>query len=737
MLAAVLCLSLAVQAPPVERDSFGVPHILAPNLDQAFFHAGRAVAEDRMWQMENSRRLARGRMAEAFGASMADSDREVLRTGYTDVELQAQLDKLSEPLRAAFRAYARGVNAYLDDAQRKDELPEGYERNGFLPEPWTELDSAAIAVRLFQLFGRGGAGEVRNLALMTYLGTQPVKEKTLDVLDDFLWLDDPRSPTTVRSEDEGADGFSFALPSRSETQAHLQTLPKFNLFELLPGLRLLEQQESDMLAEWAGTPFRAGSYAAVVGKSRSATGHPILLGAPQMGFTDPAIIHEMSISCPEYAASGMDVPGVPGIAIGHTKRLAWTLTSGVADTDDVFVFLDQGSTYAYGSESKPYEILIRPLKVKGEADQRVEQKRTMWGPVVVSSPTAKAVMARRSSYRMRELESLESMFGLAQAGTVAEVHRAADKATMSFNLFFALASGEIGYRYLGLVPIRAKGLDPRFPAVASPKTDWQGFVPPGKMPRVINPQSGLITNWNNKPARWWPNSDTPAWGRIFRVEELNRAIPDGKLNAQDLEFAAWTIARYEPTTPHFMPHFRKALAGASPKGLAAQARPYLLAFDGRLFEDSISASLYLATLTALREELFARHVGTLLTPDTFRLAIQPSLILSALEGQTKFDYLSGRSAEDTVRAAFQKAVDRLKNRGESPSAWGYRPSTMAYSGEPPVPYNDRGSYIQVVELGPALRGRSVLPPGVAESGPHSRDQVPLARGWTFKPMRLR
>jgi penicillin G amidase len=108
-------------------------------------------------------------------------------------------------------------------------------------------------------------------------------------------------------------------------------------------------------------------------------------------------------------------------------------------------------------------------------------------------------------------------------------------------------------------------------------------VPPGKMPRVINPQSGLITNWNNKPARWWPNSDTPAWGRIFRVEELNRAIPDGKLNAQDLEFAAWTIARYEPTTPHFMPHFRKALAGASPKGLAAQARPYLLAFDGRLF----------------------------------------------------------------------------------------------------------------------------------------------------------
>ena len=180
MLSAALVLTLLVQANIIERDAYGVPHIVAKSLEEAFYNAGYAVAEDRLWQMENSRRLARGKMAEVFGKSMADSDKETVRIGYTDAELQAQLDKMSPKLRIAYREYVRGVNAYIDDATRKDELPKGYADNDFRPEPWSELDSAAITVRLFQMFGRGGAGEVRNLALLTYLQTQPAKAKTFD-----------------------------------------------------------------------------------------------------------------------------------------------------------------------------------------------------------------------------------------------------------------------------------------------------------------------------------------------------------------------------------------------------------------------------------------------------------------------------------------------------------------------------------------------------------------------------
>lgn len=739
MIVAILALAISAQSTPIERDAFGVPHIKADSVAEAFFHSGYAVAEDRLWQMEMSRRMARGRAAAVLGRSALESDREVLRYGYTDDELQRQLDKLSPAVRTAYREYARGVNAYIEAATREDRLPEGYAKNGLEPEPWLEIDSAAITVRLFQLFGRGGAGEIRNLALYLYMQNQPAKASTLDVLDDMLWFNDPASPTTVLSEDDsdGNGNGHFALPSRAETQHHLNNIPKYNLIELLPGLRLEEYRASDMLAEHLGVPFKAGSYAVVVGKNRSATGRPLLLGAPQMGFTNPSIVHEISISAPGLKAAGMNIPGVPGVAIGHTDRIAWTLTSGIADTDDVFSFADEGSHYAFGNEKRPFQLLIRPLKVKGEPDVIVEQKRTHWGPVIIQSGGAKAVLARRSSYWMRELESSESMYGLLTARNAEDVERTADKATMTFNLFYATSEGDVGYRYLGLVPIRAPGVDPRYPAVASPQTDWKGFIPASEMPRVRNPKGGLIANWNNKPVSWWPNSDTPAWGRIFRLSTLNEAIPSGSLSVPDLEMAAWTIARQNTNAVPFLNFMRGAMRGATLSEIEEDAWRYLSAYDGRAFGGSIGESVFNQFLIALREEIFVRHVGTLLAPDTFRQAIQPSLILNALERKTKFDYLAGRPASEVIVAAFRKGVTRLAGSDPDPAHWGFRPSIISYGEEPPIPYSNRGTYIQIVELRNSPRGRNVLPPGVAEEGKHATDQIPLARQWTYKPMRIR
>lgn len=112
-------------------------------------------------------------------------------------------------------------------------------------------------------------------------------------------------------------------------------------------------------------------------------------------------------------------------------------------------------------------------------------------------------------------------------------------------------------------------------------------------------------------------------------------------------------------------------------------------------------------------------------------------MLNALEGKTKFDYLAGRKPEEVIVAAFRKAVERQKTRDADPGKWLYRAPVINFEGEAPVPYSNRGTYIQIVELRPKPAGRNVVPPGVAESGPHSKDQIPLSRAWTFKPMTIR
>lgn len=682
----LLLVASALAQENIVRDAYGVPHVRAKDAVSAWRAMGFAVAQDRMWQLETSRRVSRGTMAEAFGPTYIQSDRETLQTGYTDAELQKQLDGLAPASQAAFKAYADGVNDFL----KAGALPPEYAERNLKPEPWTTLDSAAIAVKLLRTFGRGGAGEVRNLALVTYLkARKEIGDKVLDVVDDLAWREDPQAPTTIKNFPAPV---VFPAVTRAETEAHLASLPAFGLLELLGGVRLAEKEESTRVAEIFNAPYKSGSYAVLVPARESATGRPLLVNGPQMGMRAPSVVHECSISFPGFSATGIDVPGVPGIVVGHTKRIAWGLTSGVADTDDIIV----DTKPVIVSQDRP---LIAPKM--GYATS-VDRKRTADGPIIMESP--KGVMVRRSAHWMAELKTFDSLAGLWTAKNVKEADESIATATMSFNVFMADVDGHTAYRYAGRVPVRAPGFDARLPLPAGPAAAWRGFVPADKMPHAYDPPT--VTNWNDKPVPGWVNGDTPVWGRAFRGGELRRALPTGKLAIKDLEKAIWTIARRDDTFPLF--------------------GQYVPGFDGWLLDGSAPAARYRSFVDRLREELFTAAVGNLASPDNFKLALQPDLMANALDGHTKFDYLAGRTKEAIVAAALAKIPTTLPpyQSGQVPNPDG-----------PPVPYANRGTFIELIELlKPAPSGRSNLPPGNAEHGPHSADQSELARTWTYKPM---
>jgi len=738
----LLCCAVALQGSSdlVTRDEYGVPHIKAPTIEQAWYEAGYETARDRMWQMEQSRRLARGEMAEVFGPSFAPSDTEVLKTGYTDAELQQQFDGLSSKTKDAIEAYARGVTAFEKDGA----LSAGYAKDGFKPEPWTPLDTVAISVRLFQEFGRGGAGEIRNMALLAYLqARKETKDRYLDVFDDFEWQNDPAATCTIPPGDDPLAKDHPVFPSfdRATTVKHLAMLPKMSLLELLPGLRLSTNEEYKKMAEKISAPYKWGSYAVVVGSKRSLTGAPILLSAPQMGHTQPSVLHEMSIDAPGLSVVGVDIPGVPGVIIGKTGKMAWGLTSGVADTDDIFYsHADGPDGYTYGKDHLKLQVITRTLKVKGEPDRTVTETRTRFGPVVIANKNW--IFSRRSSYWMREMKSAESIYGLYSASTPEEIDKSIQGSSMNFNFFWATTQ-HIGYRYAGMIPIRASGLDPRLPTPGEPEYDWKGFVPPTQMPHVIDPKSGLLANWNNKPVSWWPNMDTPVWGRIFRNSAVLGALDKPMLNEQDVEMVAWTIAREDYTWPYFKDLADLAAShgvttgGVKPRVSFWMAFGDLRSFDGRLLDGSMGAAAYEAFFDALQSELFLPTVGNFMSMDNFRTAAQPTVMWNALNHKTRVDYLAGKSPLQVAMTAMGKAAEALEGKyGPNPGDWRYAAPAIKWGDEPPVPYSNRGTMIQVIDLA-TMTGRNIVPPGVAESGPHAFDQVPLAREWVLKPMRNR
>lgn len=688
--------------------------------------------------MELSRRLARGRMAELMGQSAVASDLAQFRTGYSDEELTRQVNQLRPETQAMFRAYVQGVNDEMERRKRTGTLPAGYRQYGFEPEPWTLLDSAAIGVRLARLFGNGGAGELRNTLLLRYLQGQPnSKDNALAVINDLAWFNDRTSPTTLRPENEPKSTPNILPPSMETTRKHIAALPPSNVIELAPVIQVATAEPTRILAEATGVFSKTGSYAIAVSPSRSANRQPMLLGAPQMGHTVPSVVHEMSIRTPEFSVTGMNVPGIPGVLIGSNPDFAWTFTSGVADVADVFFNLKSGTDrYQFGQETRPIRRSSRMIKVRGGEDVRAERQRTTWGPVVLDSRAGNALYSVASGFWNQELHGIEVVYDMYRAKTGRDVMRSSLFSPLSFNLFFAARNGDIGWRYFGNVPMRSPNWDPRFPTPGQPENRWRGFIPPQQMPAVLNPESGLVTNWNNKPARWWPNFDTPVWGRFFRVDALNQSLSSGRLTDSDLAQAAWRIARRnEGSWTTFLPFARAGLLRASLSPEERLASQWLLSYDGWNLDGSKSALVYQAWISELRKELLVPTTGGFLSPGNLDLVAQTSVLANALERRTQVNYLGERAAPEVALAAFRRAVKTLQAREPDLNKWRFRAGSFRAPEGPNVLYGDRGTYIQIVRFSPgAWSGRSVLGPGNAEEGPHSSDQTRLNRQWEYKPM---
>src|SRR3954465_15674859 len=101
----------------IVRDKYGVPAITGDTIDDAWWGAGYAMAQDRLFQIEIFKRAAEGPLAEVLGKSYLPMDVETRRDFYTPAEADQQLARLPADVQGYFRAYRDGVNAWIAKAR--------------------------------------------------------------------------------------------------------------------------------------------------------------------------------------------------------------------------------------------------------------------------------------------------------------------------------------------------------------------------------------------------------------------------------------------------------------------------------------------------------------------------------------------------------------------------------------------------------------------------------------------
>src|SRR3981081_2883352 len=124
----------------ITRDSRGVPTIEATDRLDLAYATGFVHAQDRYFQMDLSRRLAAGELAELFGSLALEQARHARLFRFRTVarEVLAQAEPAE---RAVVEAYARGVNAGLAGLAGR---PWEYWALGQSPLPWRPEDTVLI-----------------------------------------------------------------------------------------------------------------------------------------------------------------------------------------------------------------------------------------------------------------------------------------------------------------------------------------------------------------------------------------------------------------------------------------------------------------------------------------------------------------------------------------------------------------------------------------------------------------
>lgn len=149
----------------VRYDERGVPHIKAASEEDMYRAIGYVHAQDRLFQMEILRRLARGELAEVLGAKLVDTDRmfRSLRIRDHADEYVAKQDKNS-PAWKALVAYLDGVNQFQDSHSR----PLEFDILGIPKRPFTPEDTVSVAGYMAYSF----AAAFRTEPVLTYVRDQ-------------------------------------------------------------------------------------------------------------------------------------------------------------------------------------------------------------------------------------------------------------------------------------------------------------------------------------------------------------------------------------------------------------------------------------------------------------------------------------------------------------------------------------------------------------------------------------
>lgn len=440
-----------------------IPFIEASNDDDLAFTLGLVHAHLRLGQMEVLRRTAYGRLAEMGGPFAVGADHALRVIDYSR-GIDQLIRRMPVKTRTWLEAFARGINYYQSKVRP---LPHEFGSMGLELEKWTVKDILTI--------GRLAGSDVNWLVYWRALKLRQRPDWPQ------LWA------RLLKAGGDGMTSFAQSSPDRA----------------------LLENVIKGV--------SRSGSNSLAVAGRRSKTGGALIASDPHLGIQFPNFWLIAGMKSPSYHAVGLMVPGLPFIAVGRNRHIAWGGTNMRAASSDLFDLS--------GVPADKLTVRKERIKVRWWFDKTISVRISPHGPVLSDVPS---FSWKGAPFALRWIghesgDETTAMLKVARARNWTEF-RAAFKsfAVSAQNMIYADNRGNIGQVMAVHLPIRGYRnppdliLNPK-----DPKTQWKGLLDATKLPVSYNPKKGFLATSNNKPT-----GGRVIVGHFFSADDRVRRISD-------------------------------------------------------------------------------------------------------------------------------------------------------------------------------------------------------------------
>ncbi|WP_309644075.1 penicillin acylase family protein [Phenylobacterium sp.] len=627
------------KAAEIRIDRWGVSHIYAASVRDAFFLQGYNVARDRLWQVDLWRKRGLGLLAKDFGPDYVAQDRAARLFLYRG-DMAAEWASYGAGAKDNTEAFTAGFNSYVAEIRAgKRPLPMEFQIAGSAPDLWKPED--VVRIRSHGLT-RNVPNEVGRARIACAAGLEAARlYKNLE----------PKWETKVPDGLDPCD-----IPA--------DVLDDYQLGST--GVKFTGAAAKTAMLDIP--PEAVGSNNWTVAGSRTASGRPILANDPHREHGAPSLRYIVHMEAPGFSVIGAGEPSLPGVSIGHNGTIAFGLTIFPADQEDLYVYETKGEAYRYKGAWEPMRTVVEDIAVKGEAQPRkVTLKFTRHGPVLKEDAAKGRAFALRSVWGEPGTSAYFGSMGYMTTKTWEGFKGSlANWGAPSENQVYADTKGDIGWVAAGKVPGRP-GWDGLMPVPGDGRYEWKGFLSIDELPNAHNPKAGWFASANqlNLPEGYpykerkvgfeWSNN-----ARMARISEVLAATP--KLTLADA--MALQTDPYDITSRRML----VLLAGLKPDDpKLAAALDMLKAWDHRTAADSAGAALY--------EVWMAKHLGKAVvaraTPPAARALVgngDIAAVMALLESPDATLDAAARDAalRESLLAAYDEVAGKL---GPDPKDW--------------------------------------------------------------------